>query len=340
MLEHFNKKNDDSDYLIGSEQETHFFLLKAQSFLCILVVFPLVFFRFYQQDYSTGFVNIFIVLAVLLINYSLYKNNKENYLLFFIYFIAVFYSVAALFSIYINKAENFVLIYAICVILFFSIKPIAAIFASLIFIVIYFFISHTYLSDYDNSKIIVSYFLISLILTMFILQMQKDREKISKIARYDSVIGARNQHVLHEDVRRFVHIKSLPNFKNGIYMLLIDIDDFKGLNEKYGFFFGDLSLIALKKYLESLISITDTLYYYGGDKFIIISEKSDTNILSFAQMLCHKIREAKLHKQSKVSVSIGVKKLDDEQAFKSWFDGAKDALNQAKASDKKSVFVQ
>lgn len=329
--------DSDSNYLIGSEKETQFFLIKAQSFLAVLLLIPLSFFRFYQQDYSTAFINIFVILVMIAVNYGLYRNNKENHFSFIIYSISIFYSVATLFSIYMNNAENFVLIYAVCIALFFSIKPVIAIFASLVFIIIYFFISHNYFSSYDNSKIIVSYSLISLMLAMFILQMQKGREKIIKLARYDPVVRARNRKVLHEDVRRFVQVKSLPNFKNGIYMLLIDIDDFKDLNEKYGFFFGDLSLIELKKCLEGILSVTDTLYYHGEDRFIIISEKPETDILLFTETTCRTVRESRLHKQSKLSVSIGVKKLETERGFNGWFDGAEKALKKAKASGKNTV---
>lgn len=339
MLNDFKKINDSANfnYLIGSEQEVRFFFIRVQSLLAILLVFPLVFLRFYHQDYSTGFIDICIVFVVLFINFILHKNNKEKYSLFLIYFIPAFYSMISLVSIYLNEAENFILIYAVCFVFFFLIKPIGAIFSSLVFITLYFLVSHTYFSDYDNSKIIVSYLLISFILSMLTMQVQKDRERAKKLARYDPVVRARNQQVLYEDVRRFIHIKSLPNFKNGIYMLLIDIDDFKKLNEKYGFFFGDLSLIALKKCLENLLSVTDTLYYYGSDKFIIISEKPETDILLFTETACRTVRESKLHKQSKVSVSIGVKKLEAEQDFNDWFDGTEKALKQAKASGKNTV---
>ncbi len=63
--------------------------------------------------------------------------------------------------------------------------------------------------------------------------------------------------------------------KMNLYLLIMDVDDFKGINDKYGHVEGDRALVTVARALE--ISCSDTknrafLSRYGGDEFIVVME--------------------------------------------------------------------
>ncbi|EPV9211532.1 diguanylate cyclase DgcZ, partial [Shigella sonnei] len=55
-----------------------------------------------------------------------------------------------------------------------------------------------------------------------------------------------------------------------LYLMLLDIDRFKLVNDTYGHLIGDVVLRTLATYLASWTRDYETVYRYGGEEFIII----------------------------------------------------------------------
>ncbi len=339
MLRKLNpqKKKYTADYFLSSDYETHFLFIKSQSVFVLLFILPLVFYRFYQGKYAVALINFTIILFIFLINYLIYKRNKKNYALILSYFIPLFYVVAAYFSIRLSGGDNLFLTYAVCFILFFSIKQTYAFVFSVAFFILFFLEVYKSHSVLENMELFISYFFVVLTSYLLNMQMQKTKHKLNKFSSYDSLTQARNKQALLEDSRRFSQLNALPDFEHSIYMLLIDADDFNQLNEKYGYFYGDHALAELKNCLDKCIGAQDMLYYLERDRFIVVSENTDEHILLFANHICDSIAQAKIHKFESVSVSIGVKKLEQDEDFAHWFEHTQLALKQAKKMGKSSV---
>jgi diguanylate cyclase (GGDEF)-like protein len=69
--------------------------------------------------------------------------------------------------------------------------------------------------------------------------------------------------------------------------MLIDLDDFKRLNDQYGHAAGDQVLSRLAQLLNEAIRETDVLARYGGEEFVVLSSGTD---LAGACVLAEKIR--------------------------------------------------
>jgi diguanylate cyclase (GGDEF)-like protein len=126
-------------------------------------------------------------------------------------------------------------------------------------------------------------------------------------------------------------------------MLLIDLDDFKSLNDRLGHPAGDELLTRIARTMEGVVRSNDLLARYGGEEFVVLA--SDTELLGayhLAEKLRMTIAEQSLilgdsMRPTRITVSIGVATFrGNRQRF---FSAADQALYRAKASGKNCVMV-
>lgn len=339
MLKHKKDKGltIHTDYLIGSEQENRFLFIKAQYYLTIIFIAPFIFYRLYEGNYAIAVINTVVVSSVVLVYRFINNRNNKRYAVVISYIIPIFYSAFAFSSIRLSSGDNIFLIYSISFIFFFSVKPIYALIANLIYASLSLHSIHEHLDDYVLIQIAISYFLMCLIGLVLIKKMDKLVCDLRQFSLYDVLTKARNKKALQEDARRFSQLNELPDFTNSIYMLLLDIDDFDKVNEKYGYFYGDHAIINMKNNLDKYLGSRDMLYYYESDKFIVVSENTEQGALLLAETLRKRTNKSKIHKFTQLSVSIGIKKLQIGEPFEHWLEETQHALQQAKNMGKNCV---
>lgn len=95
-----------------------------------------------------------------------------------------------------------------------------------------------------------------------ILELEKENERLSKLATTDSLTGLSNRECIKE--KRMHTLKDLS-------IILIDLDKFKPINDTYGHAVGDELLVWFGELLRKHIRPrADTIVRWGGDEFIII----------------------------------------------------------------------
>lgn len=108
---------------------------------------------------------------------------------------------------------------------------------------------------------------------------------------------------LNEDILKATRIKQ------PLSLLMLDIDDFKGYNDKYGHIAGDIVLKVIGNSLQSSIELGDLAARYGGEEFVIILfGKGQAEAQKFAEFVRKKIESEKFilrQVETHVSVSIG-----------------------------------
>ena len=122
---------------------------------------------------------------------------------------------------------------------------------------------------------------------------------------------------------------------------MIDLDDFKKINDRYGHSAGDDVLKLLAETCRSVFRSTDVFVRYGGDEFIcLLSETSIEQAMESAQRLNIKVGQLKVPTSKgaiKFTISIGVANGVNGQKLERLISFADQALYKAKHLGKNQI---
>ncbi len=170
--------------------------------------------------------------------------------------------------------------------------------------------------------------------------LQDANELLEQLVITDGLTKLHNHRFFQDQLTR--EIKRVSRTQEPLSMLLLDIDDFKRLNDRYGHAAGDEILIRIAQILNESVRESDILARYGGEEFVVLATGTD---LVGACALAEKIRQSVsessfvLHDEERpiirTTISIGVAEyLGDRKSF---FQAADQALYSAKGSGKDCV---
>jgi diguanylate cyclase (GGDEF)-like protein/PAS domain S-box-containing protein len=103
-----------------------------------------------------------------------------------------------------------------------------------------------------------------------ITEERKLTAQLSHQALHDPLTGLANR-ALFDDRLSQAHARVMRQGGHGA-LLLLDLDDFKGVNDTYGHLVGDQLLTNVARRLELVARSTDTLCRFGGDEFLYLAE--------------------------------------------------------------------
>jgi diguanylate cyclase (GGDEF)-like protein len=160
----------------------------------------------------------------------------------------------------------------------------------------------------------------------------------------DPMLGIPNRryldHRLKHEVIRAVRYH-LP-----LSIVLIDIDFFKDINDKYGRQTGDSVLAGLVKLILNTARTTDIVARYGGEEIMVVATNTPvTGIVTFSERLRRMIQDTALLQLSngeeiRATVSIGIAAVGPETGtVKALTESVVDALSRAKAQGRNIVIV-
>ena len=92
-------------------------------------------------------------------------------------------------------------------------------------------------------------------------QLSSENKELHALSSKDALTGIGNRHALRNDFPAFLN--------NTVYLLMLDLDNFKQINDTYGHNTGDLCLVKTAELLSELFG-AEHAYRYGGDEFIAI----------------------------------------------------------------------
>jgi diguanylate cyclase len=99
-------------------------------------------------------------------------------------------------------------------------------------------------------------------------KLHQELDRVSAQARHDPLTGALNRQGLEESVNR--EISKVRRMDTPLCMAMLDIDNFKKLNDTLGHATGDVALTHLAAVAREVMRPQDTLARYGGEEFVIL----------------------------------------------------------------------
>lgn len=126
-----------------------------------------------------------------------------------------------------------------------------------------------------------------------------------KLANTDPLTGAYNRRYLNEFSYEYLKIVKREN--KDLSLLLLDLDDFKNINDTFGHEIGDIVIKQLVEISKSSIRESDLIIRFGGDEFIILLPNTNIQSARFvANKIINKITEYNKNKEFNFSISVGI----------------------------------
>lgn len=131
--------------------------------------------------------------------------------------------------------------------------------------------------------------------------------------------------------------------KLSLVLMMIDVDNFKFINDQYGQVAGDRVLYFIAQTVKSMIREGDRIYRYGGEEFTLLLSRCDAKMaFAIADKIRQRIEQSKLLYNGThihVTISIGVTVHHQGDTLEKIMARAQEALYCAKKSDKNCTFL-
>lgn len=164
--------------------------------------------------------------------------------------------------------------------------------------------------------------------------------KYKQLSTVDTLSGILNKRAWTESAKQYLWLKN-PN--TTCTMAILDVDDFKKINDQLGHFAGDQILQHIGTVLAETFRSTDLVGRFGGDEFVVLLK--DTIETTVLEKKFQKIEKQLSHiaigeQFIKVTLSIGIATAAGENIdFDTLFQSTDAALYQAKAKGKNNIFI-
>ncbi len=170
-------------------------------------------------------------------------------------------------------------------------------------------------------------------------QLQGEKEKLEEIAYTDPLTGLYNRRFFFEEAKKLYELAKRHNEPFSIIMM--DVDNFKRVNDEYGHDVGDMVLKKLAEVIKNSVRASDIAARFGGEEFIIALPKTDEEgAVLVAERIRQEFKKSKVVVDSlevRTTVSVGVSTYRGDQTLDQLIKEADEALYRAKKTGKDKV---
>lgn len=210
------------------------------------------------------------------------------------------------------------------------------------------FMSHEHESEslekrWEYVYSIATFTIIALLIPIFygrklIKQQQVLHEEISKIAAEDDLTGLYNRRKINELIHD--EIERSERYKKGFSIIIMDIDFFKRVNDRFGHMAGDQLLKMFSDIMRDTIRHTDTAGRWGGEEFVVLCPETKMDgAMALADKIRQRIDSHIFNSFGKQTASFGVACYVDDDSVDSIINRADIALYDAKNKGRNRVAV-
>ncbi|HTN34305.1 MAG TPA: GGDEF domain-containing protein [Marinobacter sp.] len=296
-------------------------------FWAFIAVGPLVLVQWQHQHYLlSGFLILFCLNALLVILFLRFRNTY-----FFKGRLFPLLAIAsAAYSTSINGHAGLYWVYPAATALFFLLPLKEAVASSTVFVVIMAVVSFIKFPEADFWRITFSLALTCLFAMIFAWLVGKLQQELARLAKTDVLTGCLNRSQMADTLNNQIRLRE--RYKQTSSLILLNLDDFRAINNQSGHLAGDNVIGAVALRVRKQLRANDYLLRTGGEEFMIVlaeTHQKDAEVL--AMKLLTSISSRPFSGEIAVTASASVAELYQGETWSVWLNRAEQTLYEAKS---------
>lgn len=157
----------------------------------------------------------------------------------------------------------------------------------------------------------------------YLIYLNMENNALKLVSSIDKLTGAFTRKYFDLKIEEI--LKNLNKSDESLSVLMLDIDNFKSVNDTYGHIKGDEVLSYVSKTIKSTVRNTDLVARFGGEEFVVLLTDSNINLgKHIGEKIRKNIENMKIEGINRpVTVSIGIAQYPDQSQYK------EDLINKA-----------
>lgn len=165
------------------------------------------------------------------------------------------------------------------------------------------------------------------------------QRSLERLATHDALTGARNRRSL-EDSLALARDRLLKEGRPSS-LVLLDLDNFKAINDRFGHAYGDEVLTKCANLIRRSVRFDDCLFRFGGEEFVLLlTDVEEIDAADVAEDLRTIVASQLGDASCPITTSLGVTELHPLDDVKHWLKRADDALYEAKNGGRNRVVLK
>jgi diguanylate cyclase (GGDEF)-like protein len=310
------KKRTTEEYIILS--------ISGASALCIA---PFFFIRVFYADWSIALLDLFAVLSTSTLFLYVYRTSKIHFARWILTLLCIVIVVG---TISLKGVQQLVWLYPAIIGVFFLLKPkqaliIATVMVGFLGLFLFNQLTNIFLVQYIFSTLITLVFSYA-----FADRMLRQQTLLKELSVKDPLTGAGNRRAMEEKLLELTEQKHTVKTQKSS-LILIDLDEFKKVNDRYGHSAGDNILRDFSDVVSQKLTKDDHLYRFGGEEFVVISHKRNEESTSIlAEQLRESIDKHVFDQDLHITISLGIAEYSTDETGFEWLGRADKAMYRAK----------
>ena len=179
---------------------------------------------------------------------------------------------------------------------------------------------------------------VSVFAYIFAHRTERQRERLQALATRDPLTGAFNRRAMDHELD--LAVEAHRRHGTAFAIALLDLDEFKRINDRYGHEAGDQVLVALVDLLESHFRKLDRVYRLGGEEFVVLLSAAEAAALvAVCEAFRARVERELRYAEESITVSIGAAALQPSQTARQWLGDADAAMYRAKRNGRNRVEI-
>ncbi len=310
-------------------------IIMGLSGLLFIFVTPITMYRLANQDWDIFFVDLFLISSAALI----YRNTfLRKHIEFSRIYLCVLVTIGSSMSVIVGGSAQFYWVYPSSVTMFFLVSNKIAFGLVLLICLLTFPVLQGNLQSMELATAYLALFGTSMFVYVFSNEAKSENSNLDSLANMDFLTSCGNRRAFDIELNNKIQRKN--DIANTTCLIILDIDDFKVLNDNYGHIMGDQVLKDLSQSIRSRLRKSDNLYRLGGEEFgIIISNLHLQEAEQIASELMYAISSQKQEELPNYTVSMGIAELQATDTYESFIERSDQAMYNAKRTGKDRIVL-